>query len=121
MSELPTELVPLTTEQRDIVDLCRAFAREEIRPRARAVDEADTETPWDLWRKAAKAGITGFMLPEEYGGGGFTDVFTQCLVQEELCVGRRGHRQPAHLQRFLRRPACSSSAARSRRGAGCAA
>ncbi|MGW1494915.1 hypothetical protein [Streptomyces sp. NBC_00191] len=33
MSELPTELVPLTTEQRDIVDLSRAFAREEIRPR----------------------------------------------------------------------------------------
>ena len=24
------------------------------------------------------------MLPAEYGGGGCTDVFTQCLVQEEL-------------------------------------
>ncbi|MFF3397900.1 acyl-CoA dehydrogenase family protein [Streptomyces sp. NPDC002659] len=90
MSELPTELVPLTTEQRDIVDLSRAFAREEIRPRARAVDEADIETPWDLWRKAAKVGITGFMLPKEYGGGGYTDVFTQVLVQEELCVGDLG-------------------------------
>ncbi|MBT2487980.1 acyl-CoA dehydrogenase family protein [Streptomyces sp. ISL-96] len=90
MSDLPTELVPLNAEQRDIVDLTRTFAREEIRPRARAVDEADTETPWDLWRKAAKVGITGFMLPAEYGGGGFTDVFTQCLVQEELCVGDLG-------------------------------
>ncbi|MEV8311410.1 acyl-CoA dehydrogenase family protein [Streptomyces flavidovirens] len=90
MSDLPTELVPLSSEQRDIVELTRTFAREEIRPRARAVDEADIETPWDLWRKAAKVGITGFMLPEEYGGGGFTDVFTQCLVQEELCVGDLG-------------------------------
>jgi acyl-CoA dehydrogenase len=90
MSDLPTELVPLRPEQRDVVDLARAFAREEIRPRARAVDEADVETPWDLWRKAAGVGITGFMLPEEYGGGGFTDVFTQCLVQEELCVGDLG-------------------------------
>jgi acyl-CoA dehydrogenase len=90
MSDLPTELVPLSPEQRDIVELTRAFAREEIRPRAREVDEADVETPWDLWRKAAKVGITGFMLPEEYGGGGFTDVFTQCLVQEELCVGDLG-------------------------------
>ncbi|MET9513335.1 acyl-CoA dehydrogenase family protein [Streptomyces flavidovirens] len=90
MSDLPTELVPLSAEQRDIVELTRTFAREEIRPRARAVDEADIETPWDLWRKAAKVGITGFMLPEEYGGGGFTDVFTQCLVQEELCVGDLG-------------------------------
>ncbi|POX55104.1 acyl-CoA dehydrogenase [Streptomyces sp. Ru71] len=90
MSELPTELVPLSREQRDIIDLTRSFAQEEIRPRARAVDEADTETPWDLWRKAAKVGITGFMLPAEYGGGGFTDVFTQVLVQEELCVGDLG-------------------------------
>ncbi|MGV9630364.1 acyl-CoA dehydrogenase family protein [Streptomyces sp. NPDC003487] len=90
MSELPTELVPLSPQQRDIIDLTRSFAREEIRPRARAVDEADIETPWDLWRKAAKVGITGFMLPDEYGGGGFTDVFTQVLVQEELCVGDLG-------------------------------
>ncbi|MFF2502333.1 acyl-CoA dehydrogenase family protein [Streptomyces sp. NPDC058067] len=90
MSELPVELVPLTPEQRDIIDLTRTFAREEIRPRGRAVDEADVETPWDLWRAAAKVGITGFMLPEEYGGGGFTDVFTQVLVQEELCVGDLG-------------------------------
>ncbi|REK88603.1 acyl-CoA dehydrogenase [Streptomyces inhibens] len=90
MSALPTELVPLTPEQSDIIDLARAFARDEIRPRARAVDEADTVTPWDLWRSAAEVGITGFMLPEEYGGGGFTDVFSQVLVQEELCVGDLG-------------------------------
>jgi len=90
MSDLPTELVPLSAERHDIVELTRTFAREEIRPRARDVDEADVETPWDLWRKAAKVGITGFMLPEEYGGGGFTDVFSQCLVQEELCVGDLG-------------------------------
>jgi acyl-CoA dehydrogenase len=90
MSDLPTELVPLTDEQRAVVELARAFAREEIRPRARAVDEADVQTPWDLWRKAAEVGITGFMLPAEYGGGGFTDVFTQVLVQEELCVGDLG-------------------------------
>ncbi|MFI7336458.1 acyl-CoA dehydrogenase family protein [Streptomyces sp. NPDC050085] len=90
MSELPTELVPLTAEQRTVVDLARTFAAKEIRPRARAVDEADVETPWDLWRKAAEVGITGFMLPEAYGGGGCTDVFTQVLVQEELCVGDLG-------------------------------
>ncbi|MDI3405771.1 acyl-CoA dehydrogenase family protein [Streptomyces cavernicola] len=90
MTDLPTELVPLTSEQRDIVELTRTFAREEIRPRARAVDEADVETPWDLWRRAAEVGITGFMLPEKFGGGGFTDVFTQVLAQEELCVGDLG-------------------------------
>ncbi|MFI6653900.1 hypothetical protein ACIBL8_00040 [Streptomyces sp. NPDC050523] len=42
MSDLPTELVPPSDEQRGIVELTRA---------------------------------TGSTLPEEYGGGGFTDVF----------------------------------------------
>jgi acyl-CoA dehydrogenase len=30
------------------------------------------------------------MLPAELGGGGFTDVFSQVLIQEELCVGDLG-------------------------------
>ena len=30
------------------------------------------------------------LIPAELGGGGFTDVFTQCLVQEELCWGDPG-------------------------------
>ncbi|NEE24095.1 acyl-CoA dehydrogenase, partial [Streptomyces sp. SID7982] len=85
-----TEPWPLTDEQRAVVQLCRDFARNEIRPRGREVDEADTVTPVDIWRKAAKVGITDFMLPSELGGGGFTDVFTQCLVQEELCFGDPG-------------------------------
>jgi len=85
-----TEPWPLTGEQRAIIELCRDFARDEIRPRAREVDEADVVTPVDIWKKAAQVGITDFMLPTEVGGGGFTDVFTQCLVQEELCAGDLG-------------------------------
>ena len=81
---------PLSDEQRDILDLCRAFAADTIRPAGRRVDEADTESPVDIFRAAAKLGITDFMIPEEYGGGGFTDVFTQCLVQEQLCFGDPG-------------------------------
>jgi acyl-CoA dehydrogenase len=77
-------MIPLSPDQRDLLDLCRDFGAREIRPNARRVDEADVETPWDIWAKAAEAGITDFMLPAEYGGGGCTDVFTQCLVQEEL-------------------------------------
>jgi alkylation response protein AidB-like acyl-CoA dehydrogenase len=85
-----TEPWPLTDEQRAIVQLCREFARDVIRPRAREVDEADVVTPVDIWQQAAQVGITDFMLPEDVGGGGFTDVFTQCLVQEELCFGDPG-------------------------------
>ena len=83
-------LVELTPEQREIRDVCREFARREIRPASREVDEADTEMPWELWRKAAEVGLTTYMLPEEYGGGGSSDVFTQCLVSEELCWGCSG-------------------------------
>jgi acyl-CoA dehydrogenase len=86
-AELPTELAPLSDEQRAVRDLCRDFARDVIRPVAREVDEADVEVPFDVWRKAAEVGITSFMLPEEYGGGGVTDVFTQCVAQEQLTYG----------------------------------
>jgi len=87
---LQAELLDLTREQRDIQALCREFAEKEIRPISPAVDEADTEMPWEIWHKAAELGITSYMLPEEYGGGGMTDIATQCLVQEELCFGCSG-------------------------------
>ncbi len=80
----------LSDEQEAIVELCGEFASEQIRPRGREVDEADAGSPIDLFQTAAQVGITDFMIPEEYGGGGFTDLFTQCLVQEQLCWGDLG-------------------------------
>jgi acyl-CoA dehydrogenase len=90
MSGMAQELVDLTAEQHEIREVCRDFATREIRPVARQVDEADTEMPWELWYKAAALGLTSFMLPEEYGGGGLTDCLTGCIVQEELCFGCAG-------------------------------
>ncbi|HLU43551.1 MAG TPA: acyl-CoA dehydrogenase family protein [Natronosporangium sp.] len=81
------DALALTSEQQEIVNLAREFAEREIRPRAAEVDEADVESPLDLWKAAAQIGLTHFMLPEEYGGGGVTDLLTQVLVQEELCYG----------------------------------
>jgi alkylation response protein AidB-like acyl-CoA dehydrogenase len=80
----------LTDEQREIQRLCRDFAAREIRPISLEVDEADVEVPWAVWRKAAGIGLTAFMLPEEYGGGGMTDCLTACVVQEELSHGCSG-------------------------------
>ncbi|GAA3469675.1 acyl-CoA dehydrogenase family protein [Nonomuraea roseola] len=79
--------VAMTEEQSAFVRLAREFAAAEIRPRAREVDEADHALPSQVWEKAAAVGLTSFMIPEEYGGGGVTDLVTQCLVQEELCHG----------------------------------
>ncbi|MET8473656.1 acyl-CoA dehydrogenase family protein [Streptomyces sp. NPDC006422] len=80
----------LTAEQREFVRLARDVAATEIRPRARAVDDAGTESPLDLWKRAAATGLTDFMIPAEHGGGGVTDLTTQALVQEELCHGDIG-------------------------------
>jgi alkylation response protein AidB-like acyl-CoA dehydrogenase len=83
-------MIDLNDEQLEIQRLCREFAANEIRPVARAVDEADTEVPWAIWRKAATLGLTSFMVPLEYGGEGMTDCLTACLVQEELSHGCAG-------------------------------
>ena len=90
MSKVASEPYGLSDEQREIQALCREFAQREIRPISQAVDEADTEMPWEVWYKAAEVGITSFMLPEELGGGGMTDCLTGCIVQEELCWGCSG-------------------------------
>lgn len=76
-----------TDEQNEFIALAREFAEKEIRPRAEAVFEADTESPLDLWQAASQIGLTHLMLPEEYGGGGVTDLTTQALVQQELAYG----------------------------------
>ena len=90
MSHTIRDGIALTEEQQEFVALARDFAEREIRPRAREVDEADTESPLDLWEKAAQIGLASYMLPAEYGGGGITDLVTQCLVQQELCYGDVG-------------------------------
>jgi alkylation response protein AidB-like acyl-CoA dehydrogenase len=80
----------ISDEQREIQRLCRDFAAREIRPVSLEIDEADVKVPWDVWYKAASIGLTSFMLPEEYGGGGLTDCLTGCIVQEELSHGCAG-------------------------------
>ena len=84
------DALDLSDEQREFVTVAREFARREIRPRAREVDDADHASPLDLWARAAKLGLTSFMLPGEYGGGGVGDLVTQALVIEELCYGDIG-------------------------------
>ena len=90
MAELAPTTPDLTDEQREIQALAREFARTEIRPVAAEVDERDVHCPVDIVYKAAELGLAAFMLPEEVGGGGIADVFTGCLVQEELNWGCAG-------------------------------
>lgn len=64
---------------------CARFAKEEIAPHAYEWEEAETFDR-ELYRKAAKAGLLGAMLPEQYGGGG-GDIFHSIVMTEELLRG----------------------------------
>jgi acyl-CoA dehydrogenase len=90
MASPTPETSDLTDEQREIQALAREFARTEIRPIAAAVDEADVVTPVGVVARAAEVGLASYMLPEDVGGGGIGDVFTGCIVQEELNWGCAG-------------------------------
>ncbi len=63
----------LTEAERDLVELCRDFARREIAVRApEAWNEA--RCPTDLLREMGALGLLGMLIPEEWGGIGMTTV-----------------------------------------------
>lgn len=72
----------LTDEQRDIRDLAKRFADEEIAPHATAWDRGHT-FPKELFKQLGELGLMGVCVPEEHGGSG-SDYLSYCLVMEEL-------------------------------------
>src|SRR3954452_11279804 len=63
----------LNEVERDLVGLCRDFARNEIAKRAPAAwDEA--RCPTDLLREMGALGLLGMLIPEEWGGIGMSTV-----------------------------------------------
>ena len=63
----------LTESERDLVELCRDFAQQEIALRAPlAWDEA--RCPTDLLREMGQLGLLGMLVPEEWGGIGMSTV-----------------------------------------------
>jgi butyryl-CoA dehydrogenase len=72
----------LTSEQREIQALARAFAHDEIEPHAAAWDR-DRGFPRELLGKLGDVGLLGVCVPEEHGGGG-ADFLSYVLVLEEL-------------------------------------
>ena len=70
--------------RRELLDLTRELAREELAPRAAAY-EAESRFPREVFRTLGKAGLLGLPYPEEYGGGGQPyEVYLQ--VVEELAT-----------------------------------
>jgi alkylation response protein AidB-like acyl-CoA dehydrogenase len=73
----------LSTDQQEILALVRAFAANEVAPRAAEIDEK-AQYPADLVEKMAELGLMGVPIPEKYGGAEQTYV-TFALIVEELC------------------------------------
>ena len=71
----------LTDEQKAIQSLCRDFARNEVAPRAEAMD-ASGEFPYDLVATMADLGLMGLPFPEKYGGAGADTVSYALAVME---------------------------------------
>src|SRR5918912_2949690 len=79
----------LTQEQKDLRDMVHEFARDVMRPAAPEYDEKE-ETPWPIMQQAHELGLDTYAYPEEFGGGGVTDMVTQMIVTEELSWGCAG-------------------------------
>ena len=74
-----------TPEQLALREEARKFGAEVIAPRSKEFDEKQ-ELDMEAWKQAAEMGITGFPIPEEYGGSG-GDVISYALVMEGLGHG----------------------------------
>jgi alkylation response protein AidB-like acyl-CoA dehydrogenase len=75
-------LSELTDEQREIRDLARRFADEEIAPHA-AVWDREHRFPREVFSALGELGLMGACVPVEHGGAG-ADFLSYCLVLEEL-------------------------------------
>jgi butyryl-CoA dehydrogenase/short/branched chain acyl-CoA dehydrogenase len=82
IAESPRPLTALTEEERFFQSTVRKFAREQIAPHVREMDEAGIFRK-DLIREFFELGLMGIEVPEQYGGQ--AGAFFQCvLAVEEL-------------------------------------
>ncbi len=81
---VPTTLVALTEEQREIQRLARDFAQSEIAPHASELDR-DSRFDKSLVTKLGELGFLGMLIPETHDGLG-ADTLTYLLALEEIAA-----------------------------------
>jgi alkylation response protein AidB-like acyl-CoA dehydrogenase len=78
----------LSDEQREIRELARRFADEEIAPHAAAWDR-EHRFPRPVFGALGELGLMGACVPAQHGGAG-ADFLSYCLVLEQLSRGDAG-------------------------------
>ncbi len=77
----------LTEEQQLISDMLTSFARDEMAPKARDIDEA-SEIPQDILTAGWDLGLVSATIPEALGGsGGERSPITSAIILEKLGYG----------------------------------
>ena len=82
MQHYPTLEFGLDDTLNALRDTVRAFARNEIAPRAAEIDE-NNEFPADLWPRLGEMGLLGITVEEEYGGSGL-GYLAHVIAMEEI-------------------------------------
>ena len=71
----------MTQEEIDVLQYVRRFAREEIRPLAKKIDEEKT-VPQSLINRMKELGLFASYIPKEYGGYGMSFQFLMHAIEE---------------------------------------
>jgi glutaryl-CoA dehydrogenase (non-decarboxylating) len=76
----------LSGEQEAILDATRRFARERIRPHVRQYDREE-RFPMEIYAEMGPLGLTGGVIPQEYGGAGMDHLTYALMIMElaEVC------------------------------------
>jgi alkylation response protein AidB-like acyl-CoA dehydrogenase len=78
----------LSSDHRQIRDLARDFARNEVLPGAAERDRTHA-FPKEIFAQLAEMGFMGMFVPEAYGGAGL-DVLSYVVALEEICYADAG-------------------------------
>jgi len=71
----------LTEEQKLLQRTVRGFAKSEVKPLAKELDETG-QFPRETFRKAAELGLASVAIPERYGGAGMDHVSYTIVIEE---------------------------------------
>ena len=82
--------------QKMIADMIKKFGEDHIRPKMMEWDESQ-EFPVEVFKKLGELGLMGVLVPEEYGGSGFsyTEYVTAIVELSKIC-GSIGLSMAAH-------------------------